>query len=57
MSKAAESLFQKARDAAARQDLRKAIENASAAAKLAPERAELWSFLGELHFNLGAVVH
>ena len=54
MSKAAESLFQKAREAAARQDLRKAIENASAAAKLAPERAELWTFLGELHFNAGA---
>ena len=54
MSKAAESLFQKAREAAARQDLRKAIENASAAAKLAPERAEFWTFLGELHFNAGA---
>ena len=54
MSKAAESLFQKAREAAASQDLRKAIENASAAAKLAPERGELWTFLGELYFNTGA---
>ena len=53
MSKAAESLFQKAREAVARQDLRKAIENASAAAKIDPGRAELWTFLGELHFNAG----
>ena len=53
MSKAAESLFQKAREAAARHDLPKAIENASAAAKLDSARPELWTFLGELHFNAG----
>jgi tetratricopeptide (TPR) repeat protein len=54
MSKAAESLFQKARDSAARRDLPRAIETASAAAKLDPARMDIWTFLGELQFNTGA---
>jgi predicted O-linked N-acetylglucosamine transferase (SPINDLY family) len=53
MSKAAETLFRKARDHAARRNFTPAIEAASAAAKLDPSRKELWTFLGELHFNTG----
>ena len=53
MSKAAESLLQKARDAASRNDLQKACENAAAAAQIDSSRADIWRYLATLYFQLG----
>ncbi len=53
MSKAAESLLQKARDAASRNDLQKASENAAAAAQIDGTRIDIWRYLATLYFQLG----
>ena len=53
MSKAAESLLQKARDAASRNELQKASETAAAAAQIDGTRADIWRYLASLYFQLG----
>ncbi len=53
MSKAAESLLQKARDAASRNELQKASETAAAAAQIDGTRADIWRYLATLYFQLG----
>lgn len=54
MSKVVESLVQKARDAAARQNLPEAVQCAAAAARLDGARADIQKLLGGLHFRMGA---
>ncbi|MDB5545839.1 MAG: glycosyltransferase [Hyphomicrobiales bacterium] len=51
---ATDALLQKAREAASRQNIDEAIARAHAAAQADPSRADVWKFLGTLHFRRGA---
>ena len=55
MSKAAENLLHKAREAATQNDLQKAAESAAAAAQIDPSRADIVRFLGGIYFRLGQI--
>lgn len=53
MSKAADNLFQKAREAIARNDLQKASEAAAAAAQIDGSRIDIWRTLSAIYFQTG----
>jgi cytochrome c-type biogenesis protein CcmH/NrfG len=52
---ATDALLQKARKAANNQNIDEAIATAQAAALADPSRADVWKFLGTLHFQRGAL--
>jgi protein O-GlcNAc transferase len=54
---AVDALLQKAREAASRQNIDEALASAQAAAQADPSRADVWKFLGLVHFQRGAHAH
>ena len=51
---AIDTLLLKARDAANAQDIDEALKQATIASRLDPARADVWKFLGALHFRQSA---